>query len=96
MLSFCGTFGQLLDKHAACMAYVLSLLQGQGETVQQPSLNVGPLLRPLLQGIADYEPGYRAKLHSQVTHTLPCCTHTLHPTHPVPLPYPALVSVLLK
>ena len=82
------TVGQLLDQHAACMAYVLLLLQGQGETVQQPSLNVAPLLRPLLQGVAEYEPGYRAKLHSQVTHALPYCTQTLPPTFPVPMPYP--------
>ena len=37
--------------------------------MQQPSLNVAPLLRPLLQGITDYESGCRAKLHSQVTHS---------------------------
>ena len=51
----------------------------------QPSLNIAPLLRPLFQGVADYESGCRAKLHSQVTHS--CHTHprlylVVIPTHP--------------
>ena len=41
--------------------------------MQQPSLNVAPLLRPLLQGITDCDLGCRAKLHSQVRHS--CHTH---------------------